>query len=160
MAIELERLEVEVLRRLSMLSEGATQTLESSICHLHAESSFPPGFSETLQSDLSPEHSILAFHQRRMSQARQRGASVRLRAIVEASYDLDTHRKRPPSYISPDSDQNADERDDAIMRWRGYAPEWPSVYEHCSTAYVCKLRRQRSANPMTGEPLTKLLDVA
>ena len=102
----------------------------------------------------------MAYHQRRLANARLRGSSVRLRAIVEASYDLDTHKKRPPSYISPDSEQNADERDDAIMRWRGYAPEWPSVYEHCSTAYVCKLRRRRHANPMNGEPLTEALNAA
>jgi hypothetical protein len=139
----LDALEAEVLRKLEMLSEGGTSNLDPNRVHQSpAGSNPPPGITEALQSDLSPEASLWAYHSGQLKRAREKSFATRLTAIARAELDLERQLKRPPSYISPDSEQNAKDRDEAILRWTGRRPEEVAVFEGCSASYVRKIRKR------------------
>lgn len=147
---DLDRLENTILKQLAMVGEGATLDYDRPTLHrAHPGSTEPAG---AFSGDLSPQVSLALYHHQKLLGARQKGLSVRLTALAEASRDLETTKHRPPTYNSPDSEQNAQERDQAILTvWAGYRPEWPAVFENCSESYVRKLRRRCKRNPMTGE---------
>lgn len=140
----LEQMEIDVLRRLEMLSEGGTlDTDRPSLHRVHPGSSAPPGVSEDdgLPAHLRPEVSLWAYHSQRLEERRASSASVRLTAIAEAEKDLETSKRRQPAYIDADSAQNSEDRDEAILRWEGKSAEWVAVMENCSFPHVRKLRR-------------------
>ncbi len=149
----LETLEAEILRKLAFLAEGRASDYSRPNLHRAAPSSTPPpGSNQANNGHLSPLVSLMEYHQAQFARCRERGVSVRLTAIAAANKDFETTKHRTPAYNSPDSEQNADERDQAILiRWAGYRPEWPAVFEDCSESYVRKLRRRTKRNPMTGE---------
>ncbi len=152
----LDDLERDILRKLSMLAEGRTSDYTRPNLHRSApQSTEPPG---AFAGDLSPLVSLMEYHRRQFDRCRQKGLSVRLTALAQASRDVETAKHRQPAYNSPDSEQNAKERDEAILvRWAGYRPEWPAVFEDCSESYVRKLRRRCHREPMTGELLEVLV---
>lgn len=146
----LEHLEREILRKLALLAEGRSSDYTRPNLHRSAPASAPP--IGAFASPLSPLVSLLEYHTTQFAKCRERGVSVRLTAIAQANKDFETTVHRAPAYNSPDSEQNAQERDEAILtRWTGYRPEWPAVFEDCSESYVRKLRRRCHRDPMTGE---------
>lgn len=152
----LREMEADVLRRLEMLSEGGTLDLERPSLHrVHPGSSSPPGTSEDggQEGCMRPEVSLWAYHQQRLEERRESSTSVRLTAIAEAEKDLETSKRRPPAYIEPDSEQNSDDRDEAILRWEGKSAEWVAVMENCSFSHVRKLRRLAKRRQSDGTPL-------
>ncbi len=148
----LDALERDILRKLSMLAEGRTSDYTRPNLHRSApQSTEPPG---AFAGDLSPLTPLVEYHRQQFDRCRGSGVSVRLTAIARAEHDYHTVKKRPPAYLSPDSEENAEERDRAILDvWEGYRPEWPAVFEDCSEAFVRKLRKRHKRDPMTGEPL-------
>ncbi len=146
----LDLLEREILGKLSLLAEGRASQYDRPNLHRSAPGSLePPG---AFAGDLSPVLSLMTYHQRRFIACRERGVSVRLTAIAQANKDYETTIHRAPAYNSPDSTQNAEERDTAILeRWTGYRPEWPAVFEDCSEAYVRRLRKRCKRDAMTGQ---------
>jgi hypothetical protein len=151
---DLDQMEADVLRRLEMLSEGGTLDLERPSLHrVHPGSTVPPGVREHIEAHLCPDVSLWAYHQHRLNQRRESAVYVRLTAIAEAERDLETSLKRPPSYIEPDSNQNAEDRDEAILRWEGKPAEVAAVFEHCSFSHVRKLRRMHKRKPNDGMPI-------
>lgn len=150
--MHLDDLEVEILRKLELLSEGSTLNLDPNRVHQsRAGSTVPPGVDEEHgESHLRPEMSLWLYHREKLSERRESTTSVRLTAIAEAEKDLETARKRPPAYIEPDSEQNAGDRDEAILRWEGKPAEWVAVMERCSFSHVRKLRRLAKRRPSDG----------
>lgn len=150
--MHLDDLEVEILRKLEMLSEGSTLNLDPNRVHQsRAGSTVPPGVDEEHgESHLRPEMSLWLYHREKLSERRESTTSVRLTAIAEAEKDVETARKRPPAYIEPDSEQNAGDRDEAILRWEGKPAEWVAVMQGCSFSHVRKLRKMNKMNPATG----------
>lgn len=150
--MHLDDLEAEILRKLERISEGGVQNLDPNRVHQSRAGSNPPhGVDEdSLEGVLRPEVSLWAYHQEKLANKRESTASVRLTAIAEAERDYETAVKRPPAYIKPDSDQNADDRDEAILRWEGKPAEWVAVMEHCSFSHVRKLRRLAKRRPSDG----------
>ncbi len=148
----LDLLEREILGKLSMLAEGRASQYDRPNLHRSAPSSMePPG-------TFNPHASLAVYHERRFLECQDRGMSVRLTAIAQANLDYETTVHRTPAYNSPDSEQNAQERDDAILtRWIGYRPEWPAVFCDCSESYIRKLRRKHHRNPMDGELTMELV---
>ncbi len=147
----LEGLERDILRKLSMLAEGRVSDYTRPNLHRSApQSAEPPG---AFAGDLSPLVSLMEYHRRQFDRCRQKGLSVRLTALAQASRDVETAKHRQPAYNSPDSEQNAKERDEAVLTWVGYRPEWPAVFCDCSESYVRKLRRRHHRDPMTGHLL-------
>lgn len=153
--MQLEILEAEILNKLEMLSEGGTCDLDRPNLHrVHPGSSVPPGVDEDEQmSHLRPEMSLWAYHATRLRERMNSPDSLRLTALAEAEKDYATARKRPPAFIDSDSDQNAADRDEAILRWSGKSAEWVAVFEQCSFSHVRKLRRLHGLNQSTGEPV-------
>lgn len=153
--MQLDDLEAQILRKLEMLSEGSTLNLNPNRVHQsRAGSSLPPGVDEENgESHLRPELSLWAYHRTRLSERAAASDSVRLTAIAEAERDYFTSVKRPPAFIEPDSTQNAEDRDEAILRWEGKRAEWVAVIENCSFSHVRKLRRIHKLHQATGEPL-------
>lgn len=156
--MQLDPLEAEILKKLERLSEGGTLDLERpSLHHVHPGSSVPPGVDEeTQESHLSPNMSLWLYHREKLNAGRERGFVWRLTAITQAAKDYQTQLARPPTYIDPDSEKNANDRDEAILRWTGKRPEEVAVWEHCSYSYVRKVRRLHKLNQMTGEPVEEL----
>jgi hypothetical protein len=152
---DLDALEAEVLRKLEMLSEGATLNLDPNRVHSsRAGSSPPPGTKEDDTGVLSVAVSLMGYHKELMSHARERGISARLMAIARAYADYDASVKRPPTFNSFDSDQNTVDRDAAILvHFEGRRPEWPAAYMDCSASHVEKLRRRSGRDARTGERL-------
>lgn len=153
--MDLDVIEHQVLNKLEMLSEGGTLNLNKPSLHaVHPGSSAPPGVDEEgLEGAESLLTSLWAFHMIRLEQRRESSYSVRLAAITEAEKDYETAIRRPPTYIDPDSAQNADDRDEAILRWEGKAAEWVAVMEGCSFSHVRKLRRLAKRSPKDGRTL-------
>ncbi len=147
----LELLEREILGKLSMLAEGRASQYDRPNLHRSAPGSLePPG---AFAGPLSPIRSLVEFHQRKLGASREKGLSARLTAIAEAELDYQTARRRPPAYLDPSSDQNIEDRDEAILRWTGRRAEWVAVMEGCSFSHVRKLRRLHKLNQTTGEAL-------
>ncbi len=153
MSEPLETLEAEILRKLSMLAEGRASDYSRPNLHRAAPSSTPPpGSNQANNGHLSPLVSLMEYHQAQLIRCRERSLSVRLTAIAEAEHDYHVAKKRPPAYLDPSSEQNADDRDEAILRWEGKRAEWVAVMEGCSFSHVRKLRRLHKKDKL-GEPL-------
>ncbi len=150
----LETLEAEILRKLAFLAEGRASDYSRPNLHRAAPSSTPPpGSNQANNGHLSPLVSLMEYHQAQFIACRQRGRSKRLTAIAEAEHDYHVAKKRPPAYLDPSSDQNAEDRDEAILRWEGKRAEWVAVMEQCSFSHVRKLRRLHKLNQATGKPV-------
>jgi hypothetical protein len=160
--MQLDTLEAEILNKLEMLSEGGTCDLDRPNLHrVHPGSSVPPGVDEEAQeSHLRPEMSLWAYHKGKLAKARTEPFGRRLTAIAEAEVDYENSVKRPLSYISPDSEQNSKDRDDAILRWTGRRPEEVAVFEQCSSSYVRKIRKRNNLDQTWGGSLDGFVEVA
>jgi hypothetical protein len=150
----LDELEAQVLAKLELLAEGRSSDYGRPNLHrAHPQSSAPPG---AFEGDLSPMLSLKAYHEELMGKARERGFSARLMAIAQAHADLDGSLKRVPTYNSPDSDQNTNDRDAAILvHFEGCRPEWPAAYMGCSASHVEKLRRKSGRDAILGEHIAR-----
>ncbi len=145
----LDLLEREILGKLSMLAEGRASQYDRPNLHRSAPGSLePPG---AFAAPLSPARSLVEYHDRRFMACHDKGLSARLTAIAEAELDYQTAKRRPPAYLDPSSDQNIEDRDEAILRWTGRRAEWVAVMEGCSFSHVRKLRRLHKMNQTTGE---------
>jgi hypothetical protein len=152
--LSLDQDELDVLRKLERLSEGGTLDLDRPSLHrVHPGSSVPPGVTDALEADLRPDMSLWAYHANLLRKAREKGSHARHLAIAAAELDYETAIARPPAYIEADSEQNANDRDEAILRWEGKRAEWVAVFENCSFSHVRKLRRLHKMNQSTGVPL-------
>ena len=147
-------LEAEVLRKLSMLAEGSSSAYDRPNLHRsHPQSTPPPGFRAD-NGVLSPIRSLMEYHKALLEKARERGLSARLMAIAQAHADYDASVKRVPTFNSPDSAQNTEDRDAAILvHFEGCRPEWPAAYMGCSASHVEKLRKRSGRDAILGEPL-------
>jgi hypothetical protein len=147
---DLEHLETQVLHRLEMLAEGGVTNLDPDRVHQSSTGSkLPPG-TGIAEGVLSQNVSLAAYHHELLVVAREKGLGARLAAIAAAQLDLECQLKRPPAYISPDSSENAKDRDEAILRHEGQRPEWVATFENCSFSYVRKLRKLHKLHPNTG----------
>lgn len=152
--LSLDDLELDVLRRLAMLAEGACSAYDRPNLHrAHPGSTPPPG--SDVQGVLSQNVSLATYHQGLMRQAREKGVSALLVAIAAAELDYQTAVRRPPAYIDADSEQNAEDRDEAILRWAGKRAEVVAVFEQCSFSHVRKLRRIHKLKPSDGLPVNE-----
>lgn len=143
----LERAERAILNKLALLAEGGVAPMDKPNLHRSApESSPPPGFGLGVE-----EVSLALFHQERFVKARESGKQhFRLRVIAEAERDYELATRKRPKYLSPDSDENARDKDESILRWGGKRPEWVAVFEGCSESHVRKLRKRNGRDPKTG----------
>jgi hypothetical protein len=152
--IELERLETQVLKRLALLAEGGTSTLDPNKVHeSSSESKPPPGTDERNTGVLSQNVSLATYHRGLLLKAREKSMGARLAALAAAHLDLECQLKRPPAYISPDSSENAKDRDEAILRHEGQRPEYVATFEKCSASYVRKIRKRANRDQTWGGSL-------
>ena len=143
--------EWKVLRRLQFIAEGGTLDLDRPLLkRTHPGSSVPPGVDK---GSLSPDTSLYEYHHALLAAKRSASDSVRRAAISAAELDLNTTLNRGPAYISPDSDQNKKDRDDAILRREGERPEEVAVLESCSSSYVRKIRKANNRDQTWGGSL-------
>lgn len=151
-----EQLEGEILNKLGMLAEGRSSAYDRPNLHRsHPQSTPPPGFQPT-NGLPSPLLSLMEYHKELMLKAAERGRSARLMAIAKANADYDYAVKRAPTFNGPDSDQNTEDRDTAILvHFEGVRPEWPAAYMGCSARHVEKLRRRNSRDAILGEHLER-----
>jgi hypothetical protein len=133
-----------------MLAEGGTSTLDPNRVHQSSSDSKPPAGVEAV---LGESVSLWVYHQGKLLAAAEKATHVRLRAIAEAERDLEFSLKRPPAYISPDSEQNSKDRDEAILRHTGRRPEEVAVWENCSCSYVRKIRKRAHRDQTWGGSL-------
>lgn len=154
MSENLDQLEHQILHGLSLIQEGRSLTYDRPNLHrAHPAATPPPGAQPDRHNpEPDPLVSLLEYHRYRLDQARDRSFSHRLTTLAEAAKDLETSRRRGPRYISPDSAQNSDDRDQAILRWHGKRPEWVAVFESCSASYVRKVRKHNELDQTSGEP--------
>lgn len=155
MSDTLDQLEAQVLGKLEFLAEGSSSDYGKPNLHrAHPQSSPPPGAGQN--GALSPMLSLMSYHEALMLQARERGLSARLMAIAKANADYDFSVKRAPTFNSPDSDQNTEDRDAAILvHFEGCRPEWPAAYMGCSASHVEKLRKRSGRDAILGERLER-----
>lgn len=154
----LDQLEHQILLKLEMLAEGRSSEYGKLNVHrAHPSSTPPPGFENGVSAPLT---SLMEFHKEKMLRARERAldgpVSVRLMAIATAFADFDYAVKRPPTFNSPDSDENTEDRDTAILvHFEGSRPEWPAAYMGCSSSHVEKLRRRNHRDAILGEHIAR-----
>ena len=148
MSEDIERLQRNILGKLVLLAEGGVAPMDKPNLHRSApESSPPPGAFQPLE-----EVSLALYYEKRFDDVRESKQWVRLKVVAEAERDWELAAHKRPRYLSPDSDENAKNRDEAVLRWEGKRPEWVAVFEGCSESYVRKLRKKAGRDPKTGMP--------
>lgn len=146
-----------VLSRLAKLMNGPALNYDKAQIHRGVAGSSPPPGADLIagHGGDSPDVSLYAYHRKRLEERCKSSVSVRLTAIAQAEHDYETAIKRPPHYLSGDSDENRDQRDEAILRWEGKPAEWVAVMEGCSFSHVRKLRALHKRRPSDGLQVEK-----
>jgi hypothetical protein len=147
----LELLTKHILAKLEMVAEGTTQDLERPNLHrVHPGSTPPPGAYPGRSKTGPPDPCVSLRAYNEWLLARAQTVPERLKALAEAMRDYETAQHPPRTYMSADSAQNKKERDEAILSWEGYRPEWVAVYEHCSESNVRKVRKANQRDQKLG----------